>query len=126
MNVSAKVLAIKSENGQLLAKLCFDGRLPKVGEIVTVRWGSQRSQCQNALYWLYLEWCMDHGLRDKGHFSREALHDNLKAHFNVKSTAVLNKLEFGKFFEQIDMFICDFFEMDTTPFWKEYEKTWAM
>jgi len=126
MNVSAKVLAIKSENGQLLAKLCFDGRLPKVGEIVTVRWGSQRSQCQNALYWLFLEWCMDHGLRDNGHFSRDAFHENLKAHFKIKSTANMNKVEFGKFFEEADMFIVDFFGIDTSGFWANYEKDWKI
>lgn len=135
MKVKAKVLQtlVSYEKG-LLAKLQFNGKLPKQGDWVTVSWGAKRSNLQNALYWAYLTWLIDHGgLKDHGHFSPEALHENLKSHFlsekifdkgefksiEETSTTDLDKEEFGLYLDKVNEFMKDFFEIDTQPFWDE-------
>lgn len=127
--VKAKVLASKvDEEGRLLAKVQFNGKLPQKNEIIIAKWGSQRTPSQNSLYWVYLEWLInDAGLKDQGHFSPEGLHEDLKAHLNKgRSTSMMNKSEFGEYFEKVDQFITEFFEIDTSPFWKEYDESYGL
>ena len=134
--VAGKVLATKLENGQMLAKIVLNGKLPKVGENILVKWGAKRSVAQNALLWVYYTWLIEHGgMKDQGFFCPEALHASLKAHFLADkimnkgewkaiedgSTAVLNKLEFMEYIEKIDHFICDFFGISTADFWDDYK-----
>lgn len=131
--VTAKVLAVKDDNGTRLAKIQLDGNLPPVGASVSVKWGSVRSMPQNALYWTYLTWLIDvAGLKDHGHFFPESLHENLKKHLLAEAskdleatTTDLSKSEFSLYFEKVDKFIQEFFEIDTAPFWQEHQERFA-
>ena len=136
--VSGKVMGSKiDESGRFLATVQLNGQLPKKGEAVTVKWGSTRSLAQNRLYWLYLSWIIsDGGLKDQGHFSPEALHLDLKTHFlsektfekgvftaiESATTTQLNKVEFGEYFEKVDEFMKEFFQIDTAPFWEQVKE----
>ena len=140
--VKAKVLAIKTdENGHLLAKLRFNKKLPPVDILVTVKWGSERTLSQNSLYWKYLNWVIDSGgLKDKGHFDPYALHLDLKAHFIAEkifdkgkfkaieeaTTTTMTKSEFSEYFDAVDRFMWDFFEINTAPFWETYKKDYSL
>jgi hypothetical protein len=134
--VAGKVLASKIVDGKMLAKLALNGRLPPVGVNISLKWGSQRSKAQNALLWAYYTWVIeDGGLKEWGFFTPEALHASLKAHFlgdkimtkgewqvvEEGSTADMNKTEFSEYMEKIDLFLVDFFAVDTSPFWEEYK-----
>ena len=133
----AKVLASKIIDGMMLAKIRLDGKMPKKGEIVNVKWGATRSLQQNALYWVFLTWCIEYGgLKDQGHFSPEALHLDLKKYFlsekifdkgkfkaiEEATTTMLDKVLFGEYIDKVNMFMIDFFQCNTNEFWKEYEK----
>ena len=133
--VKGKVLASKIVNGEMLAKIQFNEKLPKAGEIVTVKWGSTRTLPQNALYWVYLNWLIDHaGLKEHGHFFADELHGNLKKHILAGAkgeseaevtTTDLGKLEFSEYFEKVDQFVQEFFGIDTAPFWQEHKENFS-
>ena len=136
--VKAKILSTKtSDQGWLIAQVRFNRQMPKVGEIITAKWGSTRTVSQNSLYWLYLDWLIEHGgLKEHGHFSANALHQDLKAHFIAEktfdkgkfkaiedsTTTDLTKSEFGEYFTKVDEFMAEFFGISTDEFWLTYEK----
>jgi len=139
--VKAKVLAQKIVEGQLLAKVAFNEKCPKVGETFTAKWGSTRTLSQNSLYWVYLNWLInDAGLKDMGHFSPEALHIDLKTHILAEkifdrgkfkaiedaTTTTLTKSEFGEYFMKVDEVVRDVFEIDTSEFWNQYQENHAL
>lgn len=139
--VIARVLQSNiDEKGKMFAYIQLNGKLPKAGENITVKWGSTRSLSQNAIYWVFLTWCIENGLYEHGHFSPQALHEDLKAYFLDKkiytsgefrtigesTTTLLNKVEFSDYFDKVDKFMLEFFNLDTTPFWKDYKDNYEV
>lgn len=139
MKTLGKILAIDKEAKSLTLKV--SGGKWKVGDIVNIRKGSQRSLSQNSYYWVYLEWLIDEGgLKDHGHFNPQALHLDLKSYLlaekvfsrgefkaiETASTSDLNKPEFSEYLLKIDAFMLEFFKIDVTPFKEFYEKHYAM
>jgi hypothetical protein len=136
--VKARILRSgTTHDGKLVAEVVFNRKMPKVGEIVSVKWGSVRTLSQNSLYWVFLNWLInDAGLKDHGHFDPQALHMDMKAHFisekifdkgkfvaiEEATTTDMTKSEFGEYFDEIDKFMSSFFKISTTPFWEEYER----
>jgi hypothetical protein len=140
--VTAKVLKSgqNKETGHKLALIRFNDSFPPKDETVTVKWGSVRSSCQNSLYWVYLSWLIDEGgLKEHGHFDPEALHRDLKTHFLAKkemtkdgfkaieeaTTTDLTKSEFSDYVEKVRAFVKDWFEIDDSVFWSEYQETYG-
>lgn len=134
--VAGKVLATKIESGMMLAKIQLNGKLPPKGANISVKWGSVRSHDQNALLWVYYTWLINEGgLKDQGFFCPESLHESLKAKFlsdkimtkgewkvvEEGSTSTMTKTEFSEYVEKIDLFITDFFGIDTSVFWDEHK-----
>lgn len=132
--VTAIVLASKIIEGEMLAKIRLNGKMPKQGDKITVKWGRTRSNSQNALMWLFLGYLwQDCGLKDE-YSTIDELHETLKATFlskrvfhsgkefiHVGSTATLGKLEFGEYLERINKAMIEFHNIDTSEFWREYE-----
>lgn len=133
--IKAKMLGSKQDGSKLLGTLQFDGKVPPRDAIVSVKWGSSRSNPQNSLYWAFLNWCIKEGglKRDHGYYSVDGLHENLKAHFLAEKTFTkgqfkaiedatttdLTKSEFSEYFEAVEHFMRDFFGIDTAEFWND-------
>lgn len=129
--IKAKIIKTKNADGKLMALIQCNEKLPNVGDTVSLKWGSIRSLSQNSLWWAYLTWCINEGgLKEHGHFFPESLHDNLKKHLlssekkDDATTTDLTKMEFSEFFEKADLFIQEFFEISTAPFWDNKEKNY--
>jgi hypothetical protein len=98
----------------------------------------KRSLSQNALYWAYLTWIISPeggNLIDQGHFSPDALHEDIKSWIETKyphqftarkinrfTTTELNTKEFNEYLAIVDReLMVQFFEINTAKFWGEVE-----
>lgn len=139
--VIVRVLDTKIEDGQLIATIKCNKKVPKVGELCTLHFGSTRSLAQNSLLWVYYNWLIEHGnLKDHGHFSPQALHENLKAYFLAEkimhkgqfvaieepTTTTLGKTEFSEYMEKVDRFMESFFGVDVSVFWEIHKRDYAL
>ena len=115
----------------------------RVGEIVSItKKKKARTRKQNNFYWCFLAWCIHPAggnLQEQGHFSAEGLHEDVKAWFKDRhgkdfgiegkfSTTTLDKDKFKQFFDRVNQeLMVEFFDVDTSVFWREYEKygTWV-
>lgn len=137
--IKAKVINTKVSEGKLLALIQCNRTMPKEGEVVTLKWGAVRSQSQNRLYWLYLEWVLEHGGLKDEYLSTEELHETLKGRFLAKrvktnfgfdtvvigSTTELDKVAFGEYMDKVDKAIVAYCGIDTSFFWEEYRDMYS-
>lgn len=138
----AKVLKVGLKDGKNACLLQLNRLLPKQGMTVKLKWGSNRTLSQNSFYWVYLAWLINEaGLKDNhGYYSPQALHDNLKAYFlsekiydrkkfkqieSESTTTLLTKSEFGEYVEKVREFMTDFFEIDSSPFFENYQENYT-
>ena len=121
MKTTAKIL---DKKGKLL-KIQYEAGNWNIGDWVTLHKGSSRTGTQNALYWVFLGWLIDNGLKEHGHFNSMGLHLNLKAHFKQDTTTAMGKSEFGEYVEKINVLMIDMFQMDTSPFWEEHQEEYG-
>jgi hypothetical protein len=121
----------------------FDSKVSfNMGQEVTVNNPRKlRTQKQNSLYWVFLEWVINPfggDLQSQGHFHPDALHDNVKAWVEVThphkfkidkrfTTTELTRKEFGEFFDLVkqELFV-EILSVDISGFEKDYERfgTW--
>ena len=134
MKVSGRVTATDIQDGKMYMTCQMDGRLPNVGEHLTVRWGRQRTGEQNALYWVWLTWLFDNGAKNEGYVSAEELHEAFKGRFlaetkighngmkyqRIKSTTELNAHEFTEYIDRCGDAVRDYLKIDDAQFWVEY------
>ena len=131
----AMVRVNKIDQGRLFATLQFNIKMPQKGEWCVVKWGKKRSNLQNNLYWLYLEFLMnDCGLKDE-YLTTDDLHETFKATFlskrifkngleiiKVGSTTELDKISFGEYIDKIDKAMATYYQIDTSSFWDEVKE----
>ena len=140
--VKARVLNIwNDEKGRLLINAQFNRKAPKKGDFFEAHWGSKRSLSQNSFYWVFLNWCIEHGgLKEHGHFSPQALHEDLKAYFLAEksmnkgqfkaieeaTTTTMTISEFSEYMEKVSEFMREWFDLNTAPFFEEYKKDYSL
>lgn len=96
---------------------------------------------QNKFYWAFLQWLIaptGGNLREQGHFSADALHQDLKSWYQETyqadlsgidfSTADLGIMEFSEYFMRVELnLVNQFFGVDTSQFHIDYNNfcQWA-
>jgi hypothetical protein len=136
-----KISVVQDDKKAVFVELFAPGKF-RIGEIVNIsKKKKTRSLKQNNFYWCFLSWCIHPAggnLQEQGHFSVEGLHEDVKAWFKDKhgkdfgiegkfSTTALDKDKFKQFFDIVNQeLMVEFFGVDTSAFWREYEKygTW--
>lgn len=95
------------------------------------KWVPAISNDQRAMLFAYYQFCIDHGLKELGHYSVDGVHEDVKAWCNEVhpgdfggniSITRMNKLVFDLFWKTVDL---EYFQLlggiDTSEFWKEYQ-----
>jgi len=130
MRIKARVLKVKDM--QVLMEC--NGKTPKVGDIVTLRWGKVRSNSQNSIYWCWLTWVIENGGQDQGYMDTEELHEVLKARFlskrieakggiktiKVGSTTELSTDEFVAYMDKCEHTVLEYLGISSAGFYAEY------
>lgn len=123
---------VYKQKDNYIAVKCASERVPRVGDSVTVTFGDRRTIPQNRLYWLFLTWCVDNGLREQGCLCAEELHETLKDYFLSEkelSKGVLKKIrggttteldlkEFAEYQDACDKLIASEYMIATYEFWE--------
>lgn len=131
----ARVVQHLEKKGKVYTVVLMNGKQPKVGEMVSVKWGAVRSNSQNALYWSFLTFLLNAGLKDE-YGTTDELHESLKAAFlsktnklgylKIGSTTELGKDEFGEYLDKINLAMAENCGIDTSEFWLEYQDNFAV
>jgi len=134
-----KITVIQDDQKAVFVELIEPANF-KMNDLVDIKkHKSKRSISQNRLYWAYLTWIISidgGGLIEQGHFSPDALHEDIKAwvvskyphQFTTKkinkfTTTELDTKEFTEFINLIDReLMVSFFEIDTSKFWGDGEE----
>lgn len=137
--ISGKCLKSGLKDGKFMALIQLNGKIPKPGDLVTVKWGKIRSLSQNALLWCFYDWLMNQGGLKDEYATAEELHETLKAAFlsqkhftptgkeilKIGSSTELGKIEFGEFIEKINQAMIEWNGIDTSPFWSDYQSNFG-
>jgi hypothetical protein len=132
-----KVTAVQDDHKAIFVELEKPTNL-KVGDEVNVsKQKHKRTLKQNSMYWAFISWCIHKNggnLQAQGHFSVNALHDNIKewiesAHShdfpidNKFTTTELDRKQFKEFFDLVSQeLMVEILGVDTSRFWRDYEK----
>lgn len=132
--IKGRVVKNLQKEGKLYSLVLVE-KQPKLGDVVSLKWGATRSNSQNALYWKFLEFLMNAGLKDE-YGSSEELHESLKAAFLSKTNSLgllkigsstdLNKDEFGEYIDKVNLAMAQNCGIDTSEFWKNYEENYQV
>lgn len=139
MKVSGKVISTEIKDGKMFVTCQMNGRLPKVGEAVSIKWGRHRTVGQNAIYWVWLNWLYENGAKDEGYGSADELHEAFKGRFlvtttvgpngmksyRIKSTTELNTQEFTEYMDKCQLASREYLKIDDASFWAEYLSTYS-
>lgn len=109
----------------MLAKIQLEEKLPKVGEVLTVKWGAKHTDSQRGLYFVFLQFLIDAKLKEWGHYCTAGLHEDMKAVLKEESIAEYNKMEMSEWIEKVNLFAIERFEINTGIFWKDYSDTYG-
>lgn len=134
MKVSGIVISTETKDDKLLMTCQMNGSSPKKDAHITVKWGRQRTNDQNSLYWVWLQWIFDNGAKNEGYASTEELHDAFKGRFltenkvghngmkycYIKSTTDLDTLEFTEYIDKCGQAAREFMSIDDARFWVDY------
>jgi len=131
----ARVVQHIEKLGKLYTVIRVNGNAPKVGELISIKWGKVRSLSQNAFYWVFLQWLLDAGLKDE-YGTTDELHESLKAAFlsktnslgllKIGSTTELDKTAFGEYMDKVNLAMAENCGIDTSEFWKTYEENYQV
>lgn len=135
MKVSGKVISTEIRDRGMFAVVRCNGKLPKPGTQVSVKWGRSRSTGQNAIYWVWINWVYENGAKEEGYSSPEELHEAFKGRFltvmksgpngmksyHIKSTTELDTQEFTEYMDKCQVAVKEFLRIDDAEFWKEYQ-----
>lgn len=139
--ITATVLKVGKADGKPAILCKIIGNPPKVGQVISVKWGAIRSLSQNSLYWVFLTWLINEGgLKDQGHYSVEALHLDFKACLlsekrvkkgifkiiEMGTTTQLDKIQFGEYLDAVNKLVGEIFHVDTSPFWDTYAQEYQL
>jgi hypothetical protein len=135
--MTGKVITISEDKKLILVDLKEPALKIKLDDSVEVhKTRTIRTLKQNAMYYVFLEYCIEKGLKGHGHFSVDGLHEDVKAWMQDAhklefqkgfSTADMGLAEFSRYFEIVDRELMNqFFGIDTSKFFQDYEdfKAW--
>lgn len=106
--------------------------IPEGTTVEVQRPRKQKTDQQRKIYFAFLDWCIRHGLKNKGHYSVDAVHNDIKewvrdvhrVDFRPEwEFSELTEPEFRFYFDLVNLeFMIEFMELDTSQFWEDYEQ----